>query len=132
MGQCRTSSKATGSVTRHSYRQSHFVAFWVIARKLHAAPAIGRSEMEQEHELQGWATYPLLLHDSSPYTDDLYYARERLQSQASLLFVEDPQKVSLEMISHGNDEKGGITIVLESKLMWRRQFNCSENSDQDS
>ena len=78
---------------------------------MHAAPAAERSEIEQEHELHEWDIYPLLLHDSLPYTDDLYYARERLQSQASLLFVEDPQKVSLELISYRGDQNGGMTNI---------------------
>ena len=68
-------------------------------------------DIVQQHALQGWDTYPLLLRNSLPYIDDLHHARERLQSQASLLFVKDPQKISLEILSHCDDGNGGLTFI---------------------
>ena len=75
------------------------------------APSAESNDIKQQHASQGWEAYPLLLRNSLPYIDDLYHARERLQSQASILFVQDPQRISLEILTRCDDGSSGLIII---------------------
>ena len=65
----------------------------------------------QPQALQGWEVHPLMLRHSRPYIDDLQCARKRLRAQASLVFVNDPNKIALEILSHCDNGDSTLPFI---------------------
>lgn len=52
-----------------------------------------------------------MIRNPRSYIDDLHHPRERLQKQASLLFVKDHQKIALEILSHCDDGDNRLPLI---------------------